>query len=502
VSSSFWGTRARPHVASFTESPPQTAVVAVGAASVATGVGLAAVNPGTSWILTFALVLVLALPLLARVAAGRFDPFEPLMVFVLAYGVMFVVRPVAMLSREHLAFERSYGSIDVSDTFDEMLMIALVGAAAFVGGYSLPAARGIANRIAPPPGAQLDVRALAVAASAVAALGVASSVAFIASSGGAVTLDLILAGRSTALNDALRASSKYLWYGSYLLIPACLTLLAAGRAARERAIVVLGVVLLGLVLLRALPLGSRMMLLPLVVGGIVYGYVSRGRRPRAIVLAATFLAALVISSVLLSVRNAEARESGGVVAAVAATAVDPARILDPLTEGDDAAMAPLLAAALHVVPESVPHMHGGAVVGDFVTRPVPRQVWPAKPLPPRERITALLWPGNRSVNPEFSLLLYPYLDFGLLGVAIAMAMFGIGARVLYAYFQLHSASFGGRLMFALAIPFLVVGVRDSPVDTFMRATFVLAPAWLILRFAETRRSAAPLGRFADSAYRR
>lgn len=454
--------------------------------SVLAGGTLALLGPSTGWVLTAALALVLLGPLAARVAAGRFDPFEPITLFVLAYGTMFVVRPIAMLVSGRLGFERSYGSIDVSATFDEMLVIALVGGAAFVVGYGLGLARVIAQRLAPPPGARLDPRFVALAAVAVGALGVASTVALIVSSGGSVTLDLLLAGRSTALDEAVRGSSKYLWYGAYLLVPACLSLLAAGRAARDKVLVALGLLMLGLVLVRAIPLGSRMMLLPLVVGAIVYAYVSRGRRPGAVALGGALLVALLASTALLSVRNAETRESAGLFAAAVDTVTDPGRALDPLTAGDDAAMAPLLAAAMQVVPERVPHTHGGAIVGDLITRPIPRQIWPAKPLPPRERITALLWPGNRSVNPEYSVLLYPYVDFGLVGVMLALGIFGIGARLIYEYFRVHRDSLGGSLLFAVTLPFLVVAVRDSPVDTFVRAAFVIGPTWFILRFAERR----------------
>jgi hypothetical protein len=326
-----------------------------------------------------------------------------------------------------------------------------------------------------------------VAALLVGALGVASTVAFILSTGGSATLEMILAGRSTALDETVRGSSKYLWYGAYLLIPACLTLLAVGRASRDAVLTALGLLVLGLVLVRAIPLGSRMMLLPLVGAAVIFFYVSRGRRPGALALAAAVLVALVASTVLLSVRNAEVRESSGLTAATVETLTHPGRVLQPLTQGDDAAMAPLLAAALAVIPEQVAHMHGAATVGDFVMRPVPRQLWPAKPIPPRERLTALLWPGNRSVNPEFSLLLYPYLDFGLIGVVFALAAFGVLARVVYGYFRLHSGTFGGSLLFATTLPFLVVAVRDSPVDTFMRAAFVVAPTWFILAMAARAR---------------
>jgi hypothetical protein len=42
--------------------------------------------------------IVLALPLVVRIVWRTFDPFEPIVIFSLAYGVMFVARPASMLA--------------------------------------------------------------------------------------------------------------------------------------------------------------------------------------------------------------------------------------------------------------------------------------------------------------------------------------------------------------------------------------------------------------------
>jgi hypothetical protein len=47
--------------------------------------------------LIIAIGVTLVAPLVSRSLQGRFDPFEPLVPFVLAYGVMFVARPISIL---------------------------------------------------------------------------------------------------------------------------------------------------------------------------------------------------------------------------------------------------------------------------------------------------------------------------------------------------------------------------------------------------------------------
>jgi len=46
-------------------------------------------------------------------------------------------------------------------------------------------------------------------------------------------------------------------------------------------------------------------------------------------------------------------------------------------------------------------------------------------------------------------------------------------------------------LFALALWFVVIGLRDSPVDTFVRGMFVLAPVWLVFALARSRLLARP-----------
>jgi hypothetical protein len=55
-------------------------------------------------ILVVAIAAVLLVPIARRVRAGRFDPFEPIVRFATAYGVMFVVPPAAMLAKDAVSY--------------------------------------------------------------------------------------------------------------------------------------------------------------------------------------------------------------------------------------------------------------------------------------------------------------------------------------------------------------------------------------------------------------
>ncbi len=78
----------------------------------------------------------------------------------------------------------------------------------------------------------------------------------------------------------------------------------------------------------------------------------------------------------------------------------------------------------------------------------------------------------------------------MIGVAVGLALYGLLARLLYEYFLLHRARLDVQVLYALSLWFLVIALRDSPVDTIVNLTFVVFPAWLVFRVA---------GKFSRSA---
>jgi hypothetical protein len=435
--------------------------------------------------LVVAIGLVVAAPIFVRIVRRRFDPFEPIVLFSLAYGVMFVARPASMIAGHHFVYYGPRTSTDISATFTRVLVLALIGAIAFVVGYELSLGRRVASRWRGL--ADLTARPVvgtALVTGAIGAIGVIAFFSSVESSSGHSGLSLVLRGRSSELSQEVAGASFYLWYSFLLLVPAILILLAVWLEERRKAFLVAALGLGGLFLLRAVPLGARFAILPLLGGIFVLYYVRRATRPSSLALIVIALVALVGSSFMSDLRGRATR--GENLSQTIIRSIHPARIASPFLSGPDSEMAPVLAAALTVIPQKLPHTYGRTIFGDLISRPIPRALWSGKPLPPREKLVSTLWPrgpGQGGINPEFSVLLYLFWDFGIFGIAAGMLLFGIAARSLFEYFLSHRRSSAAQVLYSLSIWFIVIGLRDGPVDTFVQLMFIVFPIWLGLRIS-------------------
>jgi hypothetical protein len=440
----------------------------------------------TNALLVAAIAVALLGPLAFRAMAGRFDPFEPYTLFVVAYGVMFVVRPAAMLASGSLVYLGPSNDLDISETFTEMLVVALVGAVAFVVGYSSDAGRKLAERWPRGLREATDTRRLLFLAGLLAGLGLAAFLAVVASLDGLQTLEAIFrSGKSADIGEAVE-TYRYGWMSYLFLIPAAMVFLAVALQTRSKALFVAFALLALLVLLRGIPLGNRMMLLPLLGGIFVLVYVHRSARPSLVTVTAVAVLALFASAFLSDLRGRADRHE--TVAETVVRAASPSRVADSVVKGPDTEMAATLAAALTVIPERLSHTYGTTIFEDLVVRPIPRPLWSGKPQVPRNELKAVLWPreyANGTLNPEFSALLYFYWDFGLLGVVVGLAAYGVAARWLYEYFLRHREQLYAQVFYALAVWFVAIALRDSPVDTLMRAAFILAPLWVLFWLARS-----------------
>lgn len=430
----------------------------------------------TEWLLISGCAVVLALPLVWRVVLGTFDPFEPIVLFALAWGTMFVARPASIL----IEGDRQFWGVDIRPTLPSALLLALVGAVSFVVGYELRLGRALESRVpAPRP---IDERIAAGAAIIAAGLGAVALWVFLPTSEGIGALDLLLRGRTGTLTWRVRDSSNYLWYGSLLFVPAAFVLIGLAMRARRPFPVAAAIVVTALALLRVVPVGEREELLPLVGGVFVLAYLVRDRRPRARTLAIVAAAALLASFFIGYLRD----PTDALTTRSAAKDLRhrPQAVLDPILRGADAEMVLALSAALTVVPDRLPHRYGGATVGSLLTRPIPRELWPGKPLSPGEKVVSTIWPQYfPDLNPAFSPLLVFYWDFGLAGVAFGMLVFGASARLLYDWFRRYQHAFGAQLVYSVALWFVVIACRDETPAVVAIASFIFLPVVAIVAIA-------------------
>src|SRR5262249_35386891 len=271
-------------------------------------------------------------PLVRRALKRTFDPFEPIVVFAVAWLLMFVVRPAAELWRGEPLYVRPTQIIHLYGSFTVALACALLGALAFVAAYESDLGRRLTARL-PAPAAQFSVQRTVVGLLAVGATALLGFALFLARAGmlSRSGLQQLLAGRSYELTEAEHGAT-YLWQLSLALVPATVGLLALAWNRRSFVLGALGGMLVGLVLLRALPVGSRMMLLPFLGALFVYGYLARGRRPRLWQLALVGAVGVVASSLLLQTRGGQRNAPLSLPEAASALLAHPSLVLEPLTD--------------------------------------------------------------------------------------------------------------------------------------------------------------------------
>jgi hypothetical protein len=152
--------------------------------------------------------------------------------------------------------------------------------------------------------------------------------------------------------------------------------------------------------------------------------------------------------------------------------------------------------ALTAIPDPLGYRFGGATVGDLVLRPVPREVWVDKPLPPITEVTKQVWPvavETGGFNPAFTPVMSFYWDFGVLGVFVGMGLFGVLARSLWEYFIRLRSSFAAQLIYATALCYLVVVLRHDPVIVTIWGLILFVPLVAVIRLSTPGVSAAARG---------
>jgi hypothetical protein len=424
------------------------------------------------------LALVLVAPIAVRIARGRFDVFEPIVLFSLAYGVMFVARPTAMVVDDRLVFNGPRRALDVSATFSEMLVLALVGGVAFVVGYGIPVGGQLA-RAHRRQAADPNYRVVVTAAFVVGCLGLFAFALYVGTSEGLGFIETFFRYGNTK-GPGASSSWNYAEFMFQALIPATLVLATIGFGRRNKLFIAAALCFAAMLLLVAVPTGSRITLLPLIGGAFVLYYLRRQKRPSLRLIIVLAMIGFFASVFLSDLRGRASRDETVIQSLERSTS--RTRLANSLTNGPDAEMAPALAAALSVIPDRLAYAHGGVTIGDLVVRPIPRSLWHDKPLTPKLKLTHTIWPVEYSrhmIHPEYSTLVYFFWDFGVFGVIIGLAALGLLARYVYEYLVLNQERAYAQVLYALSLWLFVIALRDGPVDAFVRAVFVVAPVWFI-----------------------
>lgn len=427
---------------------------------------------------------VTALPWVIGAFIG-FDIFSPIYAYSAGFFVLFVLRPTVMYAFAN--YTPSWLGYDISQTYSQAMFVAVLGTLAIYAGFYFGPT--------PRPGAlqlprTLSPSRLAIGTTALFVLSAGAYAYFIASNGGLAALTLFFSGRSGSSSALLASSSGYLYTAPLWLASVGILLLAWARSWHSFNGLV-GVLLIFSSELIPISLGDRSWFLPALMAIAVVYYLRRARRPGLplIVLLIPIVFILGIT-VPREYRDISIRQNYNIADVVTSTGNDlPSAAGDFLT-GLDTAMLDGLAVEMSIVPQSIDYQSGSTYV-EALARPIPRAVWPAKPVAAETTLMQAIWPSLAPVTQfTFSIFGEPYFDGGMFGVVIFGLLFGWFWRYLWLALRRQFDNPIAMALYGASLPFIEVYVRGGVGLDYQRQVIFVAPIIALVMFAAVRQRKA------------
>ena len=179
------------------------------------------------------------------------------------------------------------------------------------------------------------------------------------------------------------------------------------------------------------------------------------------------------------------RQSQGDISRIGEAAFSIENIAETFTK-EDTAMAPTLAILLDNLGTNIPYQYGKSYI-NLVAKPVPRALWPGKPLEFDTQLMIILFPtyAASGVGFAFSAISEPLVNFGLIGVVVFFIGIGIFNRRNHEKLISEKTSISIFLNSWLA-GFMFVLIRGNLSVDFQRAAFPIVSGLIVLYFHNAR----------------
>ena len=179
------------------------------------------------------------------------------------------------------------------------------------------------------------------------------------------------------------------------------------------------------------------------------------------------------------------RQSQDGLSSVGLTAFSVTNVVETFTK-EDTAMAPTLAILLENLGTNIPYQYGKSYL-NLVAKPVPRSLWPGKPIEFDTQMMIILFPtyAASGVGFAFSAISEPLVNFGLTGVLVFFIGLGIFNRRNYEKLISKKTSISIFLNAWLA-GFMFILIRGNLSVDFQRAVFPIVSGIIVLYFHNAR----------------
>ena len=446
------------------------------AVAVAAGVALARAVPpfmGVEAALAALLAALILAPLVVRWATRKFDLFEPAVIVSAVYFVYFVVGPLARI----VTADTSFLGRDFAQEYLAALAATAVAVCAMWLGYAMPVGPA---PCAAAPFTAADARRGRTYGLALLVLAVCGMVLW-AKVAGRSLLTFLLPGLLGGGGGGEGPDIPYFFLAIEWFVPATTVLIAMGalrsRGARWA--------LIGAVTVVYVSIGFRYRIVMLWGATAIVGYLRAGRRPRLRFLVAPGVTLFLFAGWLASARAFF--RTGGQYGTLR---FDLKRsVLEALA---DTRIFDTLGAVMDVVPRFVPYVGALPFVYPFIL-PIPRILWPGKPLPEQLATVgaSIGTPESAGAGPAVPHFGEYYLAFGWPGIAIGAFLFGAANKWLWRWYRAAPDDPWRQAIFALNASMIFQAIiRGYLAQIIQEWCFIVLPAVVISWLARGRAAAA------------
>jgi oligosaccharide repeat unit polymerase len=439
---------------------------------------------GTFWFTMTVLAGLLLVPVMIGIANGRMDIFEPIFIVNAAYFLYLVWGP----SVDWLAGLHSLYGTDIVSTIGPATMHAAVSVAAMLVGYYVrfggdaehkakppaPVPTNLVDTFVDPPRDRAAMKYTAgLAVGAIICLCLTFNL-----TGWNWTRLLTLGQYGEAITHLWLIEQNpflnYLLFTIEWFMPALMIAVAFHKPRpRTRALIAFGFLL---TFIAYTTLGFRYRILLLMVAPITYMYLLRRKRPGLGTLLFAGAALVLIIGGIAGTRRAT-RVGDEIEREMLQVDESRSRF------ANDLRIYPPYYALIQVFPTDHDFMWGTSYIYVFLS-PIPRQLWAGKPDAPVVTVLRAVF-GSRGVQQG---LAYPnigemYVNFGLPGEILGMALFGFLLRKLWTFVRRNAHDRWALIWYALWFPFLVQVVsRGYFVQIAQEFAFIFLPVLVGRRF--------------------
>jgi oligosaccharide repeat unit polymerase len=475
----------------FLERPSASTIALALPLCVAVGFGLSRVpHDSTPTLLAFLLFVVCVIPFVFAWARGKFDPFEPVNLVMFFLGFKFIGATLlgvvyGSFYEELLPGGRGIGLVNLA------LSLAILGAVAFLFGYyHPPRAAERLSMIVPQPNPTWSSPRLRQTIVVFTAVGIVAFFYFMSIAGG---LGYFVA-HLYQHNEA--SAGRHYLLGAALLLPVASLLWFAYLSAQQNRHLRRRVFWVHFAAASAMlfALGGRGHLLAFwETMVIIHHYAVRAIRPRHLVIFAAFL---VIAFSLIGTYR-ESTAPGG-TAFSARTALTGQGLANQLFFHLSSAPMTTLVVLLDKVPREIPYRDGMTFANTFV-QPIPRAFYAGKPPPQNTWYNQNLYGRGRS-GKKATVIGLGYVNFGILGVALIMFLYGLVARAVYFYLDRNRFNPVALLIYAVLLKYIWSngggGFDELTVKTLQLLIPTLIGVGIVCGWANRKRAPAlaPMGR--------